>query len=273
MARQTTSKKHSAVPPKAANATATAAPTKVEAGAVVETASKPVIAEVTTQKTAATAATATPVTASTTSAPAAAAAAWHKLLKDVESESPSTRVAAVVGIGRSSNREGVKPLITALRDSDADVAREAATSLGLLGQASAVEPLIDVLTNVDGYFHSVVRAAAAFSLAQLGDVRAVDALLNGVHDSIGEASAESVRALATLRDPRAVAPLIQVVRNHNGYFLSAVRQAAVLALAHLGGTEAIAELRSVASNHSEDAVIRETAAKAIHHNPVAAATK
>jgi HEAT repeat protein len=268
MARKSTIKKFSAVPPKAA--TAIPAPTKIEAVSVTEAVPKPVTSEVAAAKAPATVAIAAPTKAVATAVQPAAAAGFQKLLKDLESESPSTRIAAVVGIGRCGNSEGVKPLVGALRDVDADVAREAATSLGLLAKASAFEPLIDVLNNADGYFHSVVRSAAALSLAQIGDKRAVDALLNAVHDSIGETSAESIRALGSLGDSRAVNPLIQVVRNHDGYFLSAVRRAAVLALAQLGGHDAIAELRSVASDASEDAVVRETAGKAIHHESATA---
>jgi HEAT repeat protein len=155
-------------------------------------------------------------------------------------------------------------LIAALRDIDADVARDAAGALGTLRDPSAVEPLIDVLNNANGYFHSVVRAAAALSLAQLGDARAIDALVNSINDPIAEASAEAIRALGTLANGRAVNPLIDVVRNSNGYFAPIARRAAVLALAQLGGEQAIAELRAVAANTWEDTVVREEAEKAIH---------
>jgi HEAT repeat protein len=153
-------------------------------------------------------------------------------------------------------------LLAALRGSDADAARDAAASLGATGNASAVEPLIEVLNNSDGYFHSVVRAAAASSLAQLRDARAVEPLLNAIHDPMAETSAEAVRALATLGDRRAVAPLIDVLRNSDGFFLSIVRRAAVFALAKLGGEPALSELRAVASNDSEDSVIRQDARQA-----------
>lgn len=154
-------------------------------------------------------------------------------------------------------------LLAALRGSDADAARDAAAALGAAGNASAVESLIEVLNNRDGYFHSVVRAAAASSLAQLRDVRAVEPLLNAIHDPMAETSAEAVRALATLGDRRAVAPLIEVLRNSDGFFLSIVRRAAVFALAKLGGEPALSELRAVASNDSEDPVIRQDARQAI----------
>jgi HEAT repeat protein len=184
---------------------------------------------------------ATPVTAAVATAPVAEA------LKPVAT---ATAVA-------------IEPIIVALHDLDADIAREAATSLGLLGDVKAVEPLLEVLNNSNGYFHSVVRCAAATSLAQLKDRRAVEPLLNAVHDPIAEASCEAIRALATLADPRAVAALVEVVRNSNGYFVNSVRRAAVLGLAKLGGETAIAELTRVSADHAEDHVIREEATAAI----------
>jgi HEAT repeat protein len=155
-------------------------------------------------------------------------------------------------------------LIAALRDADADVAREAATSLGQLGDRNAVEPLMHVLTDSTGYFHCVVRAAAAVALGQLKDTRATLVLISTVNDSIAETSAEAIRALAMLGDRRAIPVLLDVVRDRNGFFVPSVRRAAVLSLASFGGAEALAELRMVAANESEDTVIRAEAAKAVN---------
>ena len=146
------------------------------------------------------------------------------------------------------------------------MARDAAAALGTLRDAAAVEPLIDVLNDANGYFHSVVRAAAALSLAQLGDARAIDALVNAINDPIAEASAEAIRALGALANARAISPLINVTRNQNGYFAPIARRAAVLALAQLGGDDAVLELRAVAANTWEDSVVREEAEKAIQRH-------
>ncbi len=151
-------------------------------------------------------------------------------------------------------------LIAALRQSDADVARDAATSLGALGESAAVEPLIQVLNNVDGYYHSVVRAAAAASLGKLGDRRAVEPLIDAIGDSLAEPSAEAIRALAAIGDSRAVSPLIDVVRNPNGFFLPIARRAAVVALSRFQSDQkAAGELLTVSTNPWEDPVIRQAA--------------
>jgi HEAT repeat protein len=181
---------------------------------------------------------------------------WLQALKSPDSV---RRATAAEALGRTGNTSAAPVLVIALRDSDADVAREAATSLGSLGSAVAVEPLIAVLNNRDGYFHCVVRAAASQSLGQLRDVRAVPPLLDAINDPIAEVSAEAIRALAALADPRGIPALLQVVRNEHGYFLDVTRHAAILGLAQIGGEQAVCELRFVASNQWENAVIRAAA--------------
>jgi HEAT repeat protein len=158
----------------------------------------------------------------------------------------------------------LSPLLAALRNLDADVAREAATALGRSGNPAAVAPLIEIVQNSNGYFHSVVRSAAAAGLGLLKDKKAVDALLVAVNDPITDASSEAVRALAAIGDARAVDPLVAVVRNETGFFAGSVRRAAVLGLAQLGGPAAQAVLREVAANELEDSVIREEAIEAIN---------
>ena len=150
-------------------------------------------------------------------------------------------------------------LISALRDPSADTAREAAILLGKSGDAVAVKPLADVVTNLGGYYHSVVRAAACASLGQLGDPSATPALLVGINDPMAEASAEAVRALATLGDRRAIDPLVAVLRNERGYFLPVVRRAAVTAPRQFNDPRAVAALQAIAANPSEDAVVRTAA--------------
>jgi HEAT repeat protein len=158
----------------------------------------------------------------------------------------------------------LKPMLACLHDMDADIAREAATALGNSGNPAAVEPLIEIIQNTNGYFHSVVRSAAAAGLATLNDRRAVEALLNAVNDPITDPSTEAIRALAKLADPRAIAALVTVVRNETGFFAGSVRRAAVLGLAQLGGETAKSVLREVAADENEDTVIREEALEAIN---------
>ena len=198
-------------------------------------------------------AAATPVVADNTST----------VVKDLTPVAATAKTDAPTAVCKSHDVSAVKPLLAALHDLDADTARQAASSLGLLGDAAAVEPLIEIVTNANGYFHSVVRSAAAASLGQLKDLRAVDALLNAVHDPIADSSSEAIHALAALGDRRAVSTLIEVVRNRSGFFVNSVRRAAVLSLIKLGGEEAQSELRWVSNDSWEDSVIRSEATAAI----------
>jgi HEAT repeat protein len=187
----------------------------------------------------------------------------QSLIEELASPSSIRRAEAARELGRIADASAVPALIATLEDDDADVAREAATSLGMLQNASAVEPLIAVLNNRDGYFHGVVRIAAIHSLGQLRDLRAVVPLMNAIRDPIAEASAEAIRAVASLPDPRALPALLEVIRNEHGFFLPITRRAAILGLAKTGGEQAVCELRFVASNQWEDAVVRAAAIEAI----------
>jgi len=185
-------------------------------------------------------------------------------LPPVVAASGASAAAAETRIAAPATSSAAAALIAALRQSDADIARDAATSLGALSESAAVEPLIQVLNNVDGFYHAVVRAAAAASLGKLGDRRAVQPLIDSINDSLAEPSAEAIRALAAIGDSRAVSPLIDVVRNPNGFFLPIARRAAVVALSRFQSDQkAAGELLSVSTNPWEDPVIRQAAIDAV----------
>lgn len=127
---------------------------------------------------------------------------------------------------KSSNAK----LIAQLRDVRVEVSLEAAAALGSVKDVAVVNALAAAVVNADLYFDPLVRAAAAESLAKIGDRRAVEALIVGVRDPIAETSQAAIRALVVLADPQAVEPLLAVVRNREGYFAADTRHAAVQAL-------------------------------------------
>jgi HEAT repeat protein len=142
------------------------------------------------------------------------------------------RAATVAEVRR--DRTGVLGLIAKLRDVDADVARDAATALGSLPvDAEAVNALAEAVVNAHGYFHSVVRVAAATALGRLGSHEAVDALIYAVRDPMAEASEEAVRALGLIGDRRAIPALQAAVNNDDGFFLENVRRTAEDALSRI----------------------------------------
>ena len=136
-------------------------------------------------------------------------------------------------IGR--DRSGVAALIARLRAPDAEIARDAATTLGTLtADAETIDALSAVTFNRDGFFHPVVRTAAAAALGRLGDRRAVDALITATRDPMAEASEEAVKALGLLGDSRALPALNAAVLNADGFFLEQVRKAARDAIRRIG---------------------------------------
>ena len=115
------------------------------------------------------------------------------------------------------DRSAVISLIAKLHDLDAEVARDAAQTLaGLPVDAQAVEALGNVVQNRDGFFHAVVRAAAAHTLGKLASRDAVEALIIATRDPMAEASQEAVIALGLLGDTRALPVLRDIVANAEG---------------------------------------------------------
>jgi HEAT repeat protein len=126
-------------------------------------------------------------------------------------------VEALVRIGSPA----MQPLLAALRHSDRSVKgfmvrNAAAEALGGIGDAQAVEPLVDaLLAFLKGQAASTITdpVEVVKALAKIGDVRAVEPLLAALQmdlDSPGGPGlvAESVMlALGKISDPRAVEPL------------------------------------------------------------------
>ncbi len=141
--------------------------------------------------------------------------ALSPLLNALADENKWVRFHAVGTLGKLGDARATLPLIEALKDSDFDVRRSAARALGELGN-KAVEPLIQVLKDEDewvraGDGYDWVRAGATFALGQLGDVRAIGPLIEALKDSQGYYRPEAVRALSNFSHPRVVELFIQML--------------------------------------------------------------
>jgi HEAT repeat protein len=113
-------------------------------------------------------------------------------------------------LGKVGDARAVEPLITALKDDDKDVRRQAAKALGEIGDARAVEPLVATLKDGD----SGVCGFAAVSLGKFGDARAVRTLIHAIYDSnLGIAA---VKALGVVGDSSAIDPLIISLQGGDG---------------------------------------------------------
>lgn len=167
-----------------------------------------------------------------------AAVATESLIAQLRNGELAVRLEAARQLGVCGDPSARQALVAALRDPTAEVAREAALALGTSKDAGAAEALMTVFANPDGYFHTIVRVAAAEALGQLGQTSAVGTLIQGIHDPFSEPSQAAIRALGKLADPQAIEPLREVVRNANGFFLPLVQQAAVEALGSFPATSA-----------------------------------
>ncbi|MCI0486522.1 MAG: HEAT repeat domain-containing protein [Blastocatellia bacterium] len=125
----------------------------------------------------------------------------------------------------------VDAFIMALKDEDAGVRQQAASSLGSSGDPRAVEPLMAAARDANSH----VRQQAIASLGDLSDKRAVDIVLTALKDESPHVRQQAAAALGDLRDGRAVDPLIAALKDENTH----VRQQVVAALGDLGDKRAV----------------------------------
>lgn len=120
-------------------------------------------------------------------------------------------IEALTKIGKPT----IEPLIDALKDDD--VRRDASITLGLLKDTSAVESLIAII-NDDIYS----RSRAITSLVLINDRRAVEPIIDLLKDKNEYVRSNSAEALGQFRDLRAVEPLIAVLNDEYIFVNAAV---------------------------------------------------
>jgi len=172
----------------------------------------------------------------------------------------------------------VEPLIVALKDNDDLVRSYAAEALGNIGDARAVEPLINSLKDND----SDVRESAAEALGNIEwkpptdyqkavylvamrdwqecvkiGADAVEPLIVALKDNDDLVRSYAAEALGNIGDPRAVEPLINVLKDDNKWW---VREKAAKALGEIGDA-AIDPL--IVALKDNDIGVRENAAEAL----------
>lgn len=157
------------------------------------------------------------------------------------------------------------PLTLALKDEDWELRRQAAMTLGELGDPRAIEPLCGALEDLDWE----VRSEAAEALLRLADERALLPLARGAADEHWRVRQRCVETLALLieRAPRAaaesaqrreiIAALLKAVEDSD----RGVRRHAASALGNLGSGAAVPAL--VEALRDRDMEVRATAAAAL----------
>ena len=170
--------------------------------------------------------------------------AVNPLIAGLRDKDPLVRSQAVQALGVIGDPRAVEPLILVLNDKDPLIQRQAIKALGRIKDPRAVGPLIVVLTNSDRKPH--VRMSAAEVLGMIGDESAVDSLIDALHDGHWEVRAHAAEALGRIEDPRAVEPLIETLKDRD----ATVRGNAVDGLAKIKDPRAIEPLAAALTDKS-----------------------
>lgn len=146
-------------------------------------------------------------------------------------------------------------LVGALNNESSDVRRNAAKSLGLIGDARAVTALLKAMHDEEWF----VREAAGWSLAHIKDSRIVNVLCMALKDQYAGAREAAAKALAELADPRTIAALIEALNDEEYY----VGESAVVALANIGPVAAPPLIAAIKDSSSSVRVAISTALEKI----------
>ena len=144
---------------------------------------------------------------------------------------------ALINIGEPA----VEPLIKALKDANSEIRQRAANALGFLGDIRAVEPLIEVLNDT-----TIIQSNAAGALGKIGDARAVEPLIEILTDEDKTVRLDAAGALGKIGEP-AVEPLIEVLRSES----SKVREIVADTLIKIGDAIAVEPLIEILNKYGD----------------------
>lgn len=130
------------------------------------------------------------------------------------------RMNAAFVLGELRDPRAIKPLIAALASDGFNSEFEtdhvgdiAASSLGRIGEL-AVEPLIETLSSSRDV---LVRRNAAIALGNTKDPRAVEPLVNAIREDDSFVRISAAMALAEIKDDRAIGPLLAIIKEEPRY--------------------------------------------------------
>lgn len=178
------------------------------------------------------------------------ARAVEALLGALKSDDYDIRRAAAQSLERIGDNQALDRLLLVLRDDDFDMRRAAAEALGQLGSERSIGPLVTAL----GDKEERVRWAAARALEKIGGSHAVDGLL-GLLEGSGERE-HVIEVLGEIGDARAVEALLDLLLADS----IDVRVRAVYALGKLGDVSAVDGLLAALKDHVQ---VRRAALRAL----------
>jgi HEAT repeat protein/CHAT domain-containing protein len=160
-------------------------------------------------------------------------------------------------------QDAIESLKRNLKDTDAQMRRSAARTLGWLDSPLALEPLVAALRDGD----ACVRRLAIQSLERIGSTEVSDSLLPCLKDKDQEVRAAAVRALGHLCARTAVRPLTELLADEQE---PAVRALAAVALGRIGDPVVVEPLTTLLS--SPDPNLRRAAALSLGQFHIPSAT-
>jgi HEAT repeat protein len=143
------------------------------------------------------------------------------------------RLRAVQALVHHREPAAIDALCAALRDRSVEVAVSSVSSLQIVAGRKARTTLLAVLDNDQGYYHPLVRAAAVHALGGLLSEHECAPLVRALRDQDAEVSIAAISALGASAPSRAGELLLEVVDNHDGFFLPITRLAAARGLERL----------------------------------------
>jgi HEAT repeat protein len=174
-------------------------------------------------------------------------------IKNLNSQDVQIRKAAVENLGEY--KEGIEPLINALKDENPDVRFQAACSLGNIGKW-AVEPLLTALKSDEG---GNIKKYAAFALKKIGDPSVTFDLIEVLNDKDFAVRKFAVKALGEIGDKKAVEPLIESLNDEDW----GVRVATLKALGDIGDERAVDPIKKARRAAKGDKDFKKVANKAL----------
>ncbi|MHA1821579.1 MAG: HEAT repeat domain-containing protein [Promethearchaeota archaeon] len=214
-----------------------------------------------------------------------------KLLKD--SKDRVVRNSAARALGKIKSKKSVDQLIESLKDEDYYVRLNSAWALGKIGEQKSVAPLVQLIKNggakvysftgsqvevkqdnVDeellkdeGMKYHDVQINAIKALGEIGDERAVGALIAEANDEDGHIRAAIALALGKIKSKKAVPKLIELLNDTMWY----VRRDAAIALGKIGDLRSVDVLVDKLDDNYHE--VKDKAAKAIEKMGKKAITK
>lgn len=119
----------------------------------------------------------------------------------------------------------LRQAIAELRDVNKGKRRTAVMKLGMLGGDEAVKTLIMVVRNPNEDL--IVRGRAALMLGYIGDARAVEPLIEALSAPGYQTPLHAAEALGRIGDPRAIEPLRRMLSTHHDNFRKVVEGALI----------------------------------------------